>query len=439
MTAILRPRPQPLSRADYKTLGLAALGGALEIYDFIIFVFFALTLSQLFFPPQMPEWLRLLQSFGIFVTGYLARPLGGILMAHFADRLGRKRVFSLSILLMALPCLLIGVMPTYAQIGYWAPLILLALRILQGAAVGGEVPSAWVFVAEHAPKGHRGYALGVLQAGLTFGYLLGALIATWLSRVFSPAEMLDYAWRIPFLLGGVFGVVGVWLRRWLSETPVFMAMHAQREALGEFPLRAVLREHRQALLPAALLTCVLTSAVVVLVVITPTVMQQRFGMTASHTFGLSALGIVFLNIGCVLAGMLVDRIGAWRGVILYSLLLPMGVAVLYASLIFDWIAPGLAYAIAGLACGIVGVVPSVMVGLFPAQIRVSGISFTYNIAYALWGATTPLMLIALMPWSPWVCVGYCVVMGGVGLLTAAFFGLHRGLQVDGVIRANTGR
>ncbi|WP_297831673.1 MFS transporter [Pseudomonas sp.] len=433
MTASLQLRTQPLSRADYKTLGLAALGGALEIYDFIIFVFFALTLSQLFFPPDMPQWLRLLQSFGIFVTGYLARPLGGILMAHFADRLGRKRVFSLSILLMALPCLLIGVMPTYVHIGYWAPLILLALRILQGAAVGGEVPSAWVFVAEHSPPGHRGYALGVLQAGLTFGYLLGALVATWLSRVYSPEQILDFAWRIPFLLGGVFGVVGVWLRRWLSETPVFMALQAQRDALGEFPLRAVLREHRQALLPAVLLTCVLTSAVVVLVVITPTVMQQRFGMSASHTFALSAVGIVFLNIGCVLAGMLVDRLGAWRGVIVYSLLLPLGVGVLYASLINDWLSPGLAYAIAGLACGIVGVVPSVMVGLFPAHIRVSGISFTYNIAYALWASTTPLMLIALMPWSPWVCVVYCTVMGGVGLATAAFFGLKRGVDVDGAV------
>jgi predicted MFS family arabinose efflux permease len=439
MTAIIRPRLQPLSRADYTTLGLAALGGALEIYDFIIFVFFALTLSQLFFPPDMPEWLRLLQSFGIFVTGYLARPLGGILMAHFADRLGRKRVFSLSILLMALPCLLIGVMPTYAQIGYWAPLILLALRILQGAAVGGEVPSAWVFVAEHAPRGHRGYALGVLQAGLTFGYLLGALTATWLAQVFSPAEILDYAWRIPFLLGGVFGVVGVWLRRWLSETPVFMALQAQREAQPGFPLRAVLREHRQALLPAALLTCVLTSAVVVLVVITPTVMQQRFGMTASHTFALSALGIVFLNIGCVLAGLIVDRFGAWRGVVLYSLLLPLGITLLYASLIGGWLSPGLAYAIAGLSCGIVGVVPSVMVGLFPAHIRVSGISFTYNIAYALWASTTPLMLIALMPWSPWVCVGYCAIMGVVGVLTATFFGLHRGVEVDGVMAVRAAR
>ena len=142
MPADSSTQPLLLSRSDHKTLGLAALGGALEIYDFIIFVFFALTLSQLFFPPQMPEWLRLLQSFGIFVTGYLARPLGGIVMAHFADRLGRKRVFSLSILMMAVPCLLIGAMPTYAQIGYFAPLLLLALRILQGAAVGGEVPSA---------------------------------------------------------------------------------------------------------------------------------------------------------------------------------------------------------------------------------------------------------------------------------------------------------
>jgi MFS family permease len=439
MTANVRPRPPRFSGGDYKTLGLAALGGALEIYDFIIFVFFALTLSQLFFPPEMPEWLRLLQSFGIFVTGYLARPLGGILMAHFADRLGRKRVFSLSILMMALPCLLIGLMPTYAQIGYWAPLILLGLRILQGAAVGGEVPSAWVFVAEHAPDGHRGYALGVLQAGLTFGYLLGALTATWLAKVFTPAEILDYAWRLPFLLGGVFGVIGVWLRRWLSETPVFMALHAQRRDMTELPLRAVLREHRQSLLPAALLTCVLTSAVVVLVVITPTVMQQRFGMTAMNTFALSSVGIVFLNIGCVLAGLLVDRIGAWRGVILYSLLLPVGVGLLYASLIGQWLPLTIAYAIAGLGCGIVGVVPSVMVGLFPANIRVSGISFTYNIAYALWASTTPLLLIVLMPWSPWVCVGYCAVMGAVGLGTAAFFGLRRGMQLEGAEVVHTPR
>lgn len=422
MTVIDSNRQPRLTRGDHRTLSLAALGGALEIYDFIIFVFYALTLSQLFFPPEMPEWLRLLQSFGIFVTGYLARPLGGILMAHFADHLGRKRVFSLSILMMALPCLLIGLMPTYADIGYAAPLILLGLRILQGAAVGGEVPSAWTFVAEHVPPGRRGYALGFLQAGLTFGYLLGALTATLLAQLFTPQEILDYAWRYPFLLGGVFGVIGVWLRRWLSETPVFLALRERREQPVAFPLRQVLAEHRRALIPAALLTCVLTSAVVVLVVITPTVMQQRFGMSAGYTFALSSVGIVFLNIGCVLAGLLVDRLGAWRALMIYSLLLPLGIGGLYASLVGEWGWTGVAYALAGLSCGVVGVVPSVMVGLFPAEIRVSGISFTYNVAYALWASTTPLALIALMPWSPWVCVGFCLAMGVVGALTAGYFG-----------------
>ncbi|UTH72635.1 MFS transporter [Chromobacterium sp. IIBBL 290-4] len=413
-------RSTPLTRTDYKTLGLAALGGALEIYDFIIFAFFATTLSKLFFPPAMPEWLRLLQTFGIFATGYLARPLGGILMAHFADILGRKRVFSLTILLMAGPCLLIGLMPTYAQIGIFAPLILLALRILQGAAVGGEVPSAWSFVAEHAPLARRGYALGVLQAGLTFGYLLGALTATILARMFTPQEMLDYGWRIPFLLGGPFGLLGVWLRRWLSETPVFLAMRERQAERGRtaYPLLDVLRRHKATLLPAAVLTCVLTSAVVVLVVVTPTLLQQRFGMHADQAFALSSVGIVFLNIGCVIAGHVCDRIGHKRSLMLYSLLLPVGVAALYADLIGGWGWTGLAYAFAGLCCGIVGVVPSIMVGMFPADVRVSGISFTYNIAYSIWASVTPLLLIAAMPWSPWICVLYCAGVAVTGWLCA---------------------
>ena len=410
------------TRRDHRTLGLAALGGALEIYDFIIFVFFALTLSQLFFPPEMPEWLRLLQSFGIFVTGYLARPLGGVLMAHFADHLGRKRVFNLSILLMAMPCLLIGVMPTYADIGYAAPLLLLGLRVLQGAAVGGEVPSAWTFVAEHAPPGRAGYALGVLQAGLTFGYLLGALVATLVARLYSPQEVLDHAWRYPFVLGGIFGFLGLWLRRWLSETPVFLALRTGSVQRVAFPLREVFSRHRQVMLPAALLTCVLTSAVIVLVVVTPTVMQQRFGLDAQRTFALSSIGIVFLNLGCVVAGALVDRFGAWRTLGCYSLALPVGVGLLYADLVGQWGMTGMTYALAGLGCGVVGVVPSVMVGLFPADIRVSGISFTYNLSYALWASVTPLALIALIPWSPWVCVAFCAGMGAIGGGSAWYYG-----------------
>ncbi len=134
------PPARPLTRSDYKTLSLSALGGALEFYDFIIFVFFATVVGKLFFPADMPEWLRLMQTFGIFAAGYLARPLGGIVMAHFGDLLGRKKMFTLSIFMMAVPTLIMGLLPTYEQIGLWAPVLLLLMRVIQGAAIGGEVP-----------------------------------------------------------------------------------------------------------------------------------------------------------------------------------------------------------------------------------------------------------------------------------------------------------
>jgi len=146
-----------LTARDYKTLWLATLGGVLEFYDFIIFVFFANTIGNLFFPPGIPDWVRQFQTFGIFAAGYLARPLGGVVMAHAGDLRGRKRMFTLSVFLMALPTLGIGLLPTYAYLGAWAPILLLLLRILQGAAVGGEVPGAWVFVSEHVPPHGSGW------------------------------------------------------------------------------------------------------------------------------------------------------------------------------------------------------------------------------------------------------------------------------------------
>jgi MFS family permease len=179
---------QKLSGQDYRTLALAALGGALEFYDFIIYVFFAVVIGKLFFPSDMPDWLLQIQVFGIFAAGYLARPLGGIVMAHFGDLLGRKRMFMLSIILMTVPTLAIGLLPVYAVIGIWAPLLLLAFRLMQGAAIGGEVPGAWVFVSEHVPARHIGFACGVLTAGLTGGILLGSLVAMAINKIYTPAD-----------------------------------------------------------------------------------------------------------------------------------------------------------------------------------------------------------------------------------------------------------
>src|SRR5512142_2815128 len=301
-----------LKRSDYRTLTLAALGGTLEFYDFIIFVFFAGVIGQLFFPSDMPDWLRQVQTFGIFAAGYFARPLGGIIMAHFGDLFGRKRMFMLSILLMALPTLVIGLLPTYTVIGIWAPLFLLCLRVMQGAAIGGEVPGAWVFVAEHVPKRHVGFACGTLTAGLPGGILLGSLVATAVTRNYAPAELLANGWRVPFILGGVFGLVSVWLRQYLHETPVFKEMQARQQLADELPLKTVVRAHRPAVVLTMLMTWLLSAAIVVMILMTPTLVQKLFAIPAATALQATSIATLFLSVGCLVFGALADRYGAGR-------------------------------------------------------------------------------------------------------------------------------
>ncbi|MDU9411483.1 MFS transporter [Pseudomonas sp. zfem005] len=411
---------RPLTRSDYKTLSLSALGGALEFYDFIIFVFFAAVVGKLFFPAEMPEWLRQLQTFGIFAAGYLARPLGGIVMAHFGDLLGRKRMFTLSIFLMAVPTLIMGLLPTYAQIGILAPLALLLLRVIQGAAIGGEVPGAWVFVAEHVPERHIGYACGTLTSGLTFGILLGSLMATLINSIYTPAEVQDWAWRIPFLVGGVFGLFSVYLRRWLHETPVFAELQQRKALAEEVPLKAVLREHRGAIAISMLLTWVLSAGIVVVILMTPTVLQTVYGFAAATALKANSLAIVCLTVGCIASGAIADRFGAGRTFLVGGLLLAASSWTFYTSLQAhpDWLFP--LYALTGLFVGTIGAVPYVMVKAFPPVVRFSGLSFSYNLAYAIFGGLTPMIVSLLMKWDPLGPAYYVAALCGL----AVFIGLY---------------
>ncbi|MBB4822323.1 MFS transporter [Pseudomonas solani] len=411
---------RPLTRSDYKTLSLSALGGALEFYDFIIFVFFAAVVGKLFFPAEMPEWLRQMQTFGIFAAGYLARPLGGIVMAHFGDLLGRKRMFTLSIFLMAVPTLIMGLLPTYEQIGILAPLALLLLRVIQGAAIGGEVPGAWVFVAEHVPERHIGYACGTLTSGLTFGILLGSLMATLINSIYTPAEVQDWAWRIPFLVGGVFGLFSVYLRRWLHETPVFAELQQRKALAEEVPLKAVLREHRGAIAISMLLTWVLSAGIVVVILMTPTVLQTVYGFAAATALKANSLAIVCLTVGCIASGAIADRFGAGRTFLVGGLLLAASSWTFYTSLKAhpDWLFP--LYALTGLFVGTIGAVPYVMVKAFPPVVRFSGLSFSYNLAYAIFGGLTPMIVSLLMKWDPLGPAYYVAALCGL----AVFIGLY---------------
>lgn len=411
---------RPLNRHDLRTLSLSALGGALEFYDFIIFVFFAVVIGELFFPPEMPEWLRQLQTYGLFAAGYLARPLGGVVMAHFGDLLGRKKMFTLSIFLMAVPTLLMGLLPTYAQIGHWAPLALLALRILQGAAIGGEVPGAWVFVSEHVPARRVGLACGTLTAGLTFGILLGSLMATAINAYFSAAELRDYAWRVPFIAGGVFGFLAVWLRQWLSETPVFAELKQRQQLAEELPLKTVMRDHWPAVLLSMLLTWLLSAAIVVVILMTPSVLQKHFDLAPIDTLQAGSLAIICLTLGCILFGLAADRFGAGKVFTLGSLLLGGATWLLYHRLGSHPEELYALYALAGSCVGLVGAVPFVLVRAFPAAVRFSGLSFSYNLAYAVFGGLTPMLVAALLSQSrmgpAWYVLALCVLGCLIGLL-----------------------
>lgn len=414
--------PRPLTRRDYRTLALAALGGALEFYDFVIYVFLAPVIGRLFFPADMPDWLRLLQTFGIFSAGYLARPLGGIVIAHFGDLLGRKRMFTLSIFLMAVPTLAIGLLPVYVNIGIAAPLLLLLMRILQGVAIGGEVPGAWVFIAEHVPEHRFGLGIGTLTAGLTTGILMGSLMAGAVNTAYSPADVAAFAWRIPFLAGGLFGFVAVYLRRFLEETPVFQEMKARRSLARGVPIKTVLTEHRAATLLALALTWVLTAAIVVVILFTPTYLQQVFHVPAHDALQANTGATIAFIVGCLFFGWSSDQFGTRVTMI-------VGFAGLLGSsyLFYSWLpdAPmylNLTYALTGFFVGSATTVPIVALRLFPAPVRFSGLSFSYNVSYAIFGGLTPVFLAWWLRTDPMAPAYY---VGGLSILGMVLALVHR--------------
>lgn len=410
---------RPLNSQDFKTLGLSALGGALEFYDFIIFVFFATVIGHLFFPPEMPDWLVMIQTFGIFAAGYLVRPLGGIVLAHYGDRYGRKRVFAFSILLMALSTLGMALMPTYATIGVAAPILLIVLRMLQGAAIGGEVPGAWTFVAEHVPFRRVGLACGFLTSGLSFGIMLGSLIAFAINSLFTPEDVAGYAWRIPFLLGGVFGLIAVYLRRWLEETPIFMEMKKSKSLTDKLPLGLVLKHHMRGVIISALLTWVLSAAIVVTTLMTATFLQKLYGYTPTQALAGTSFGTLFLIFGVIIAGALIDRIG--------SGLFFMGASIFFGIATFTFYSYAgtslqtmfVLYGVMGLSVGMAGAVPYVMVRAFPASVRFSGLSFAYNVSYAVFGGLTPIGVTTALAINPmahaWYLVFIAVLAFAIGL------------------------
>ena len=411
-----------LTREDVRTLMLSSFGGALEFYDFVIYVFYAKELSELFFPAGLNSFWALLNTYGIFAAGYLFRPLGGIVMAHFGDLFGRKRLFALSIMMMALPTLCLGLMPTFATIGYAAPILLLVLRMIQGVAIGGEIPAAWTFVSEHVPEKRIGMANGFLTGGLSLGILLGSLIALGMSKLFSSEAILNGAWRIPFIIGGLFGLLTLYLRSYLHETPVFKAMQQRKELATEMPVKVLVSKHKTAVSIGMLLTWFLTGCIVVILLAMPQLLTGSFGFSSTQAFEMQSMAIVMQMLGCVIYGLLADRLGTGRVLIGGIVFTGVMTALFYPalgkysdSLIF------ILYLLLGLAAGVAGIVSAAMIRMFPPAIRFTGISFSYNVAYAIVGSITLPLVQWLSHFSPIGAMYYILPLCVVGILAAGVF------------------
>ncbi|PWB83648.1 MAG: MFS transporter, partial [Methylocystaceae bacterium] len=394
--SIASAAPAGLSGNDAKTLALASLGGALEFYDFIVAAFFTTTLAAVFFPHDTPDWLSQIQVFCVFAAGYVVRPLGGVILAHFGDRIGRKTMFTVGLLLMALPTLLIGLLPNYETIGIAAPLLFLACRMLQGLSVGGEVPGAWIFCAEHVRENRVGFACGLLMGGLCLGILLGALTSKVATSILSPEELVTWGWRIPFLIGGLFGLISVHLRRYLRETPVFEALRARSEAESRPPVSIVLARYRRKIVVSMAAIWVFSGVFVTYFLYLPTYFQTRWNYPAADVFTANCWGVFLLMLGGVFAGWAADVIGGGKT-------FAIGSGLMFAVTAGLWLALGSAearvltlYALGGFSIGAITLGPYIIVRSFPPEVRFTGFALSYNTAYAFFGGTAPLAMAALV-------------------------------------------
>jgi len=380
-----------LGKKDFKILSLSSLGGTLEFYDFIIFVFFAQYISQNFFPTHLSDFWKMFNTYGIFAAGYLARPLGGIVMAHFGDKFGRKNMFMLSILLMVIPTFALAFVPGFESIGYTCIILLVLVRIFQGIAIGGELPGAWVFTYEHAPTNKKRTYLGILTASVVGGILLGSIVFLLMNKFFSQAELFEWAWRVPFFLGGIFGIISIYLRKFLSETPIFEQMKKE-QALEKFPLKEVLKRAKKSVLVSMLITWVLTACIVVLILILPSYLAGILGIDKSTQSYLQMAAIIAISSGCVMSGILSDKIGVFKACILFAVLFGFFSFLCFNALytkdaVFENVAK--LYLLTCFFAGIMNFCPIIMSEIFEAKIKFSGLSFAYNIAYAIAGGITP--------------------------------------------------
>jgi MFS family permease len=420
-----------ISRSDWRVILLASLGGALEFYDFVVYSQFARYIGANFYPNDDPM-MSLVTSFSVFAVGYFARPLGGLFFSHIGDRIGRRRVLIITILAMSAATAGIGLLPTYAQWGIAASVLLVVLRIVQGFCLGGELPGAISYVVETAPR-RSGFSVGVVFFCVNSGVLLAALLNTVVHETLSVEEIGAWGWRIGFLVGGVLGLVSFFLRLSLEESKEFARIRKVAGA-SAVPIAELLRTHSAAVIAGVGILAV-TAGFNGLLFAMPAFLPQVMGYEAVRASEAQTVALVILSFGILFVAWLSDRISRKALTLIGTALLmllawPFFVAAQNQSV--GLIALFAAVGVVGSICA--GTVIAVSADLFPTRIRFSGVALSYNLAFTVFSGLAPVMAALLARSLGAPTVAYYMI-GCAALSFVAALVLHR---YDGRILADLG-
>lgn len=413
--------PSTLRRA----IGASAMGNATEWFDYGIYAYGVTYLSAALFPGSTDE--ATLFALATFAISFLVRPLGGLFWGPLGDRLGRKSVLALTILMMSGATLCVGLIPSYDSIGFWAPTLLVVLRMIQGFSTGGEYGGAATFMAEYAPDNKRGWCGSFLEFGTLAGFSAGALLMLGFSLALGDEAMHAWGWRIPFLVAAPMGLIGLYLRSKMEDTPVFReasadaASHATPTAQSGGLKQLVMGYWRELLVMSGLVIA-LNVVNYTLLSYMPTYLQRRLGLSPNEALVVPIVGMLFMMVLLPFAGALSDRVGRkplwWASLIgLFVLVVPL----------YQLMATGMTGAIIGFALLGVLYVPQLATisatfpAMFPTRVRFAGFALAYNVATSVFGGTAPALNSGLIRatgdelFPAYYMMGACVV-GAIALV-----------------------
>lgn len=410
-----------------KAITAASLGNAMEWFDFGVYGFVAYALGQVFFPGADPGT-QMIAALATFSVPFLIRPLGGLFFGALGDKYGRQKILSITIIIMSISTFCIGLIPSYASIGIWAPILLLLCKMAQGFSVGGEYTGASIFVAEYSPDRKRGFMGSWLDFGSIAGFVLGAGLVVLISAIIGEANFLEWGWRIPFFLALPLGLIGLYLRHALEETPAFQ-QHVEkleqgdREGLQEGPkvsFKEIATKHWRSLLTCVGLVISTNVTYYMLLTYMPSYLSHNLHYSEDH----GVLIIIAIMVGMLfvqpIMGLLSDRYGRRPFIILGSvalLLLAIPAFILINSNVLGLIFAGLLMLAVILNC-FIGVMASTLPAMFPTHIRYSALAAAFNISVLVAGLT-PTIAASLVESTQNLMMPayYLMVIAVIGLIT----------------------